>query len=780
MYTQCPECDVAFRVTADVLRQAAGKVRCGGCGIAFNALEHLSEEKPEPPTRTDPEPELPELTPEPPPELEADTPPQVISAEQSAALLKTLDQLAGSDIRIEDTGIEWRVLDSDLDAVSEPAEEPEAIPEPEFEAVTEPAEEPEADPVAATGSLKFFIEDESDQPEIVEEMRFDDNTPLPDDFEFKDVVVAAPEPAPAEVEEAEVVDELQGAQVDLAFGDAEEWEDLLGDLDESEPAEEPEHEPDAEEEIEEDISTEADDLVAFGSDPTERSADQPLDMDTQFAIQAEAMGIDLSGLHASVDQAEPENVDAEAETSIDDDLIAAAFETEEAARVAEEETGAELEVDFAEELDDEIEEEPEAEPEEELTGEFEEEPETEEDSEEELPGELEEEPETEEDPEAELTGESEEEPETEDDPEEELTGEFEEEPEEEEPEEALDDEIPADLEHEFVDEIHKASEEDIGEEPEEDLDYGAIKADEALEAALEESGEEVEADNNETAASDEHIIPEMTEEEMTLNMMIDQELLSVAVEDEDGFASTIVQKQPDKKVEGEIGGNKSIKKAEPLFETIVMEGESVRGDADREKLASDEGAALIEKLRAAGNNEKEYRATNRPSTGMIAAGIGLLLLLGLQFMHQSREALATIPAFNSAVGPAYRALGKPLAPAWDISGWRFEQTKNSVDEVDQSLTIYTRIGNKSDEALPYPLVHVSMTDRFEDIIGSRVLEPGVYLAANADPRKLVAPGNTFDAVISVKSPSDEATGFKLNVCYRQASGSLRCATQDFK
>ena len=28
-------------------------------------------------------------------------------------LLKTLDQLAGEDIRIEDTGVEWRVLDDD-------------------------------------------------------------------------------------------------------------------------------------------------------------------------------------------------------------------------------------------------------------------------------------------------------------------------------------------------------------------------------------------------------------------------------------------------------------------------------------------------------------------------------------------------------------------------------------------------------------------------------------------------------------------------------------------
>ncbi|HEX9851514.1 MAG TPA: MJ0042-type zinc finger domain-containing protein, partial [Woeseiaceae bacterium] len=46
MYTQCPACHTAFRVTARVLQQAAGRVRCGGCGSAFNALEYLSEELP--------------------------------------------------------------------------------------------------------------------------------------------------------------------------------------------------------------------------------------------------------------------------------------------------------------------------------------------------------------------------------------------------------------------------------------------------------------------------------------------------------------------------------------------------------------------------------------------------------------------------------------------------------------------------------------------------------------------------------------------------------------
>ena len=96
------------------------------------------------------------------------------------------------------------------------------------------------------------------------------------------------------------------------------------------------------------------------------------------------------------------------------------------------------------------------------------------------------------------------------------------------------------------------------------------------------------------------------------------------------------------------------------------------------------------------------------------------------------------------------------------------------------LTIYSRVGNKSADPLPYPLISVSLTDRFEDIIGSKVLEPGEYLAETFDPRRPVAPGDTFSAVISIEAPSAEATGFKLNVCYRQAGGKLKCAIDDFK
>jgi len=60
------------------------------------------------------------------------------------------------------------------------------------------------------------------------------------------------------------------------------------------------------------------------------------------------------------------------------------------------------------------------------------------------------------------------------------------------------------------------------------------------------------------------------------------------------------------------------------------------------------------------------------------------------------------------------------------------------------------------------------------------LEPIEYLVGDPDPRKAVAPGSTFDAVISIETPTIAATGFKLNVCYRLEGGQLRCAIEDFK
>ena len=294
-------------------------------------------------------------------------------------------------------------------------------------------------------------------------------------------------------------------------------------------------------------------------------------------------------------------------------------------------------------------------------------------------------------------------------------------------------------------------------------------------------------------------MPEPTEEEMTVNMMIDQDLLAIAVEDDDGFTSTIVQKQytgNDDTVEARIAAGSALDhidqiddaaaeniaaETSPVVETIVMEGAFAHSEEDLERRAVDREAASAS-LKASGfdaDNDKNHR-WEPPRFGMAAAAVLLFFILILQVIHHSREAFATSPTFQKTIGPIYRMVGSPVTPAWNVKGWRFEATKGSTDENDQVLTIYSRIGNTSEQSLPYPLVHVSLTDRFEEIIGSRVLEPTEYLVGNADPRQPVPQGSNFDAVFTIDSPSLDATGFKLNVCYRLASGQLRCGIEDFK
>ena len=313
MYTQCPDCSTAFRVTADILRQAAGKVRCGGCGNAFNALEYLSED------------DLPELTPE--PLSRSASVPTSISAEQSAALLKTLDELAGSDIRIEDTGVEWRVLDDDElgDAADdEVAVEIDVEDQPQIDEILEDSPTPvdqflTNSPPQVDSPEIFEPADESPPQTPVDELRFDDNTPLPDDFDF-DTAAAYSPPEPRSEPDPEPEPMADAArQADLDLSDPDEWTDILDEftgiaeeLAEPEPHDDEDLEP---LELRDEVADEAETLVATPDDEdgrSEDSLDAPLDMDAQFALQAEALGIDLSGIHETAPESD------EAPAAVDD------------------------------------------------------------------------------------------------------------------------------------------------------------------------------------------------------------------------------------------------------------------------------------------------------------------------------------------------------------------------------------------------------------------------------------------------------------------------------
>ena len=668
MYTQCPECSTGFRVTAEVLKQASGKVRCGGCGNPFNALEYLSESMPEQPAAKEPEAPLPELRPEP---LQASGGvPRSISAEQSAALLKTLDQLAGSDIRIEDTGVEWRVLDEDAVSDSVIDELLDESPTPIDQFLTKTPTSVEAG--------EIFDESANALAQTpVEELRFDDDTPLPDDFDLEDESSYLSKTADAEDsspdDEDNARNESGDSRIDVTLGEPHEWADILGEVDQ--PAD-----PDA-----------AGPLYASrdaGPAPTQAGESVP-DVDTQFALQAEAMGIDLSGIHAAPGDATPD-VDGEAEVVLQNE--------------ADDEPNIEIEPETESESGDAV-------------------------------------------VRQDLLEEGE-------------------------------DQAP--LEFGSVDTAMAQLEEESDVFDKEFFD-GA----EALELQDDAPDTEVGEGTPRRPESEEshHVVPPPTEQEQTLNMMIDQDLLNFAVEDKDGFASTIVipEKEAEDKAAAEKESHLADDDASAGFETIIMEGDTIRSAIDTGKHAADVAAAAALARQAKVELDDQSAAPPRERRrGMMAAAVALGLLLVVQVVHQSREALATIPAFNNVVGPVYRAIGKPLSPAWDVTGWRFEATQDVVDEMDDRLSIYSRIGNKSEDSLPYPLINVALIDRYEEAVGNKTLDPAEYLNNGLDPSTPVAPGDTFNAVISIESPAKDATGYRLKACYRQSAGELRCSNPDFR
>lgn len=898
MFTQCPDCGTAFRVTADVLKQAAGKVRCGGCGHAFNALMYLSETRPESKPKDDVDEALPELIPEPPAGDEPE-PPRKISAAQSAALLKTLDQLAGEDIQLEDTGVEWRLMSADdeeadndspdddteddelLSAGGYEVEESESVdndvlnmevdedvgdaftdtsvndpsvnevfagsetpvdsalfedagaahidevlndaPTPVDQFLTQTPNHVEAEEVFADAVEKPDLDEEevfagnagaadleaseifaTPEPVRADELRFDDNTGLPDNFDFDNITAAD---APADAVENEqaftedaVADDDLSAQADAELerfeasfetGDEDEWGELLeevlpevalaSDAPVSDDAADDLNATGAAEWLADDTPAapdgEAGEALAQDAVAEEATDDGGLDDD---AHEGEEIPEPVAAIADAIPDERPMTLAEELAALPDDyddaddepdaiDAGAAAAPAEPAA--AEDVPGIDLSGIYALTPDTPLELAVEAEP---AAGE--------------APGEPEEAAPNEAEGAAVAADET-----------------ANHDPEDAEPELALDNtDEPSIVLDKSLDGIPGSTSE---------LEFELVKAQQMAESDAEPGIE--------------HVVPPPTEEEQTVNMLIDEDLMRLAIPDDDGMASTIVfeGKSARRKVEDsgehpapETEDEPEEPSVEPAadttgFESIIMEGDYVHTKLEQERLAAEaeargdnaEDLSAMIAANAAAAQENSGGRSRRRHYGIVAGIVVLVLLLAGQFVHQSRASLATIPAVGNTIGPLYRAVGAPISPEWDVKGWRFDKSSASTNPNGLAaklagtpepasdtgaaadvatggsvLTIYSLLSNKSDTALPYPLISVSLLDRFEEPVGSKVYGPNEYLKGNVDASRLIAAGENFEAVIAIASPSANLDNFKLNACYRQSNGQLRCAFEDFK
>ncbi len=154
----------------------------------------------------------------------------------------------------------------------------------------------------------------------------------------------------------------------------------------------------------------------------------------------------------------------------------------------------------------------------------------------------------------------------------------------------------------------------------------------------------------------------------------------------------------------------------------------------------------------------------------IAAGV----LLIAQVIHQNREWLAAHAPLGGSLRALYSKMGTPVAPPANLSAYQLRQWGVTGDPAgDGTLRVRASILNTAAQLEPYPLLRVTLANRFGGSIGTRDFEPSEYLGKPT--AKLLAPGERADATLDILDPGKSAEGFEIDVCLRGADRKVSCA-----
>ena len=166
--------------------------------------------------------------------------------------------------------------------------------------------------------------------------------------------------------------------------------------------------------------------------------------------------------------------------------------------------------------------------------------------------------------------------------------------------------------------------------------------------------------------------------------------------------------------------------------------------------------------------------TDRLSTPWLIAAAAAGALLAMQVIHQNREWLAAHSPLGGSLRTLYSKIGSPVTPPANLSAYQLRQWGVTGDPAGAgTLRVRASILNTAAQLEPYPLLRVTLANRFGASIGTRDFEPSEYLGKPT--AKLLAPGERADATLDILDPGKSAEGFEIDVCLRAPDRRVACA-----
>jgi hypothetical protein len=156
-----------------------------------------------------------------------------------------------------------------------------------------------------------------------------------------------------------------------------------------------------------------------------------------------------------------------------------------------------------------------------------------------------------------------------------------------------------------------------------------------------------------------------------------------------------------------------------------------------------------------------------------AAAVLALALLG-QMIQENRTWLAALGPLRGPLQSVYGALGVKLQQPVNLSAYQLRQWGVTGDpSAAGTLRVRASILNTSALLQPYPLLRVTLANRFGTHVGARDFEPAEYLGRPT--ARLMSPGERADATLDIQDPGKDAEGFEIDVCLRGAERTITCA-----
>jgi predicted Zn finger-like uncharacterized protein len=163
-----------------------------------------------------------------------------------------------------------------------------------------------------------------------------------------------------------------------------------------------------------------------------------------------------------------------------------------------------------------------------------------------------------------------------------------------------------------------------------------------------------------------------------------------------------------------------------------------------------------------------------PLSVWLGTSVFLAFLLCAQLIHGNREWIGTHAPLRGPLHGLYAVLGVEVGAPANLSAYQLRQWGVTGDpSASGTLRVRASILNTAAQLQPYPLLRVTLANRFGTKIGARDFEPAEYMGKPIV--RMLAPGERADATLDIVDPGKDAEGFEIDVCVRGADQKISCA-----